>query len=316
MRVLSSPEALADAAPRVVFCAGSFDGVHRGHRALLAAARERARASGAQVWALTFEPHPLAVLAPDAAPPLLSPGALRLEALADAGADGCLLLPFNRETAALSPADFCTRVLGPWTGAAPGRSATVVAGPNWRFGRARAGALRDVSALTGGRVGTLLVPLLERRGAPVSSSRIRDAVRAGDLEAAADLLGRPFRTRDRALAGRSRGVGTRLGAPTANLLPEGGALPPVGVYAVDVLPEGAAEPPLRAVANYGFRPTFPDARPDRPVLEVHVLDFSGNLYGRRLDVLWLRRLRDERRFDSPESLAAQIRLDAQAARML
>ena len=161
------------------------------------------------------------MLAPDAAPPLLSPGALRLEALADAGADGCLLLPFDRETAALSPADFCTRVLGPWTGAAPGRSATVVAGPNWRFGRARAGALRDVSALTGGRVGTLLVPLLERRGAPVSSSRIRDAVRAGDLEAAADLLGRPFRTRDRALAGRSRGVGTRLGAPTANLLPEG-----------------------------------------------------------------------------------------------
>ena len=314
MRVLSSPEALAASVPRVVFCAGSFDGVHRGHRALLDAARALARDRGAEVWALTFEPHPLAVLAPDAAPPLLSPGDLRLEALADAGADGCLLLPFSRGTAALSPADFCARAFGPWSGAAPGRAAWVAAGPNWRFGRGRAGALGDVPALTGGRVGVRLVPLLEDGGSPISSSRIRAAVRAGDLGEAARLLGRPFRTRDRALAGRSRGVGTRLGAPTANLLPEGGAVPPVGVYAVDVLPEGADGAPLRAVANYGFRPTFPDARPDRPVLEVHVLDFAGDLYGRRLDVLWLRRLRDERRFESPEALAEQIRRDAAAAR--
>ena len=126
MRVLSSPEALAASVPRVVFCAGSFDGVHRGHRALLDAARALARDRGAEVWALTFEPHPLAVLAPDAAPPLLSPGDLRLEALADAGADGCLLLPFSRGTAALSPADFCARAFGPWSGAAPGRLPSAV----------------------------------------------------------------------------------------------------------------------------------------------------------------------------------------------
>ena len=316
MRVLSSPEALAVSAPRVVFCAGSFDGVHRGHRALLAAARDLAHSRGAEVWALTFEPHPLTVLAPEAAPPLLSPGDLRLEALADAGADGCLLLPFTKELAALSPADFCARAFGPWSGAETGRAAAIVAGPNWRFGRSRAGAIGDVPALTGGRVGARLVPLLEEGGAPISSTRIRQAVRAGRLEEAAALLGRPFRTRDRALAGRSRGIGTQLGAPTANLLPEGGATPPDGVYAVDVIPEGTDGAPLRAVANYGFRPTFPDARPDRPVLEVHVLDFAGDLYGRRLDVLWLRRLRDERRFPSPDALAAQIRLDATAARSL
>ena len=298
----------------MVFAAGFFDGVHLGHRAILRAAREMARARGASAWALTFEPHPLAVVAPERAPALLTPGATRFEALAAAGAEGCLALPFTPELAGLEPAAFVRRVLG----AAPGPVA-VVAGPDWRFGRARAGRLADMPALSCGAIDVREVPFETVAGAPASSSRVRDAVRAGQLALATALLGRPYAIRERALgAGQGRGVGTKLGAPTANVLPASPVLPPTGVYAVDVAvraEEGGApgEAPRRAVANFGFRPTFPDARPDRPLLEIHIPGFEGDLHGRALDVAWLRRLRGERAFATSEALAAQIRADVEEA---
>lgn len=313
MRIVRLPEEVEVGSGGVVFAAGFFDGVHIGHRAILRAAREWARDRGAAAWALTFDPHPLAVLAPDRAPALLTPGATRFEALEAAGAEGCLALPFSPEFASMEPAEFVRRVLG----AVPGPVA-VVAGPDWRFGRARAGKLANLSALSDGAIAAREVPFETVAGAPASSSRVRDAVRAGQLALATAMLGRPYAIRERALgAAEGRGVGAKLGAPTANVLPESPVLPPTGVYAVDVAVRAEDGVPAlrarRAVANFGFRPTFPDARPDRPLLEVFIPGFEGDLHGRALDVAWRRRLRGERAFESPAALAAQIRADAEEA---
>ena len=332
MRIVERPEDVVGGSGGVVLAAGFFDGVHVGHRAILREARERARVRGAAAWALTFDPHPLAVLAPDRAPALLTPGATRFEALESAGAEGVLALPFTPELAAMEPAEFVRRVLG----AVPGPVA-VVAGPDWRFGRARAGRLADLPALSLLSDGTGIgvsggasrprraaaievheVPFVDVAGAPASSSRVRDAVRAGQLALATALLGRPYAIRERALgAAEGRGVGTKLGAPTANVQPESPVLPPTGVYAVDVAVRAEHDAPAlrarRAVANFGFRPTFPDARPDRPLLEVFIPGFEGDLHGRALDIAWRRRLRGERAFESPAALAAQIRADAEEA---
>ena len=332
MRIVERPEEVDVGSGGVVFAAGFFDGVHVGHRAILRAAREWARDRGAAAWALTFDPHPLAVLAPDRAPALLTPGATRFEALEAAGAEGCLALPFSPELASMEPAEFVRRVLG----AVPGPVA-VVAGPDWRFGRGRAGSLADLPALWRAFVGAedaasggasrprraaaievREVPFEMVAGAPASSSRVRDAVRAGQLALTTAMLGRPYAIRERALgAAEGRGVGAKLGAPTANILPESPVLPPTGVYAVDVAVRAEDSAPAlrarRAVANFGFRPTFPDARPDRPLLEVFIPGFEGDLHGRALDVAWRRRLRGERAFESPSALAAQIRADAEEA---
>ena len=307
MRIVRRPEETEVGPGGAVLAAGFFDGVHVGHRAILRAAREWARDRGAAAWALTFDPHPLAVLAPERAPALLTPGGMRFEALAAAGLDGCLRVPFTRALASLAPDAFVSRVLAPV--AARAGALAVVAGPNWRFGAGRAGSLASLP------FETREVPFAVRDGAPVSSSRVRAAVAAGDLAAAAAMLGRPHETRETALpASQGRGVGAALGAPTANVFPAGPVLPPPGVYALDVTLPGETAP-RRAVANFGYRPTFPDARPDRPLLEIHVLgDVPGDLHGAPLSLAWLRRLRDERAFASPADLAAQIRADAAAAR--
>ena len=308
------PETLARAVPRVVFCAGFFDGVHVGHRALLAAAVAEARARHSVPAVLTMDPHPLAVLRPDAAPALVVPETeRRLALLSGAGMEACLLLPFTRETAATSPEDFVRVTFGPWL-RDPDRSCFLVCGPNWRFGAGRAGTPEALPALSGGRMGVRVEPLAEAGGAPVSSSRVRVAIRKGDVALAAALLGRPWETPLTALGAASgRGVGTRLGAPTANAFLSGALRPACGVYALDVRLAGE-DAWRRAVANYGFRPTFPDARPDEPLLEIHLLGgFEGDLHGRRMDVRWLARIRDERAFSSPAALAAQIKADVSAA---
>ena len=306
MEIAERPEDVEGGAGGVVLAAGFFDGVHLGHRAILDAAHDLARERGAAAWALTFDPHPLAVLAPDRAPPLLTPGPMRFDALAAAGVERCLRLPFTPETAALAPADFASRVLVPI--AARAGALAVVAGPNWRFGSGRAGTLASLP------FETLEVPFVDRGGAPVSSTRIREAIAAGNLGEAAAMLGRPYETRETALpAASGRGVGTALGAPTANVFPSAPVLPPPGVYALDVRLPGETAP-RRAVANFGFRPTFPDARPDRPLLEIHLLGaVPDDLHGTPLSIFWLRRLRDERTFDTPAALATQIRSDAAEA---
>lgn len=318
MLVVHSPDEVARVAPRVVFAAGYFDGLHRGHCALLSEAVALAKERGARAWVMTFDPHPLSVVAPERCPPQLTTLSERLEKLrCMEGLAGCLVLPFTKDFAAMSPMAFIRHTLGAWLGES-GRYCGVVSGPNWHFGHGHSGALADLPTMTEGAVEIREVPFVIWDGEPVSSTRIRAAIRGGDLESATAMLGRPYQIVEHAEPAPTRGVGTQIGAPTANVLAHSAVMPPIGVYAVDVRIErdGEADVWHRAVANYGYRPTFPDARPDRPVLEIHILGHEGALYGAGLEIAFLKRLRGERAFETPTALGAQIRLDIAQAQAL
>ncbi len=311
MTILDSPAALAECVPALVAAAGFFDGVHLGHQAILAEAVARARAQGAQAWALTFEPHPLAIVAPARRPLLLTALELRLERLAESGVDGCLLMPFTPALAARTASEFVADVFGGWM--MPGRRCTVVAGENWRFGRARAGDLAALRVIGGGAIGTYEAPTVTLGGERVCSSAIRQAVLNGDLPRATAMLGRPHAIRETTIAGR--GVGGGIGFATANMRPSAEVLPPVGVYEVAASRLRHREAGwMKGVANLGFCPTFEDAALVAPMLEVHLLDFAGDLHDETLDVRFIRRLRDEIRFDSTAALVRQIRRDIAAVR--
>lgn len=310
MILLHSMADLAATGARVSLAAGCFDGVHRGHRRVLTAAIARARALSGQAWVLTFSPHPRALLAPDSPPALLTPPALRNALLAELGIDGIVTLPFTPELASLSPAEFVHQHLlhGEW---AP---EVIFSGTTWRFGNHAAAALADIPALSHERIRVRpIAPLLDD-GAPVSSTRIRAALSAGDLPLAERLLGRPFALQGAITHGR--GIGRTLSAATANLdLPDG--IPPLrpGVYAAtatwsDSATRHASAP---AVVNIGLRPTFHDATSGIPSVEAHLLHFSGDLYGKTLRLHLRTYLREERAFPSPEALAQQIQRDAAQA---
>ena len=317
MRILHDLADLARTSPRVSLAAGTFDGVHRGHARVLRAAVARARAVGGEAWALTFEPHPHAMLRPAEAPAILTPPNLRNTFLEESGLDGVVVLPFTPDLAALPPEEFVRRHLmhGDW---AP---EVVFAGEDWRFGAGGAGRLADLAALSGGRIRVRVIPELLDGGTPVSSTRIRAALAEGDVATAARLLGRPYRLSGTVEHGR--GVGRSLDAATANLaVPPGTAIPKPGVYATTV---DCAFPDVHfckgieckdfycAVVNIGVRPTFHDSESGRQTIEAHLIGFSGDLYGKDLDLDFIARLRDERAFDSPEALAAQIQRDIEAA---
>jgi riboflavin kinase/FMN adenylyltransferase len=287
-----------------VVALGNFDGLHLGHRAIMQRTRELARARAADAIAFTFYPHPIAVLAPERAPVMITSLAGRLEALRDAGLAGVVVQRFTRRFAALEPEEFVREVLV----GALGVSAVVV-GYNVTFGRERRGTPELLSQL--GRehgFAVEIVPPVAVGEHTVSSSAIRRLLGVGDVRQAAALLGRPHTLVGRVRPGDRRGA--TIGFPTANVFPRGGILPPDGVYAVRV--GIGAEPATRpGVANLGTNPTF-GAVGRR--LETHLLDFDGDLYGARLRVAFVQRLREEQRFPSVQALVAQIHSDAQAAR--
>jgi riboflavin kinase/FMN adenylyltransferase len=282
---------------------GNFDGVHRGHQALVTATLAQARERSLRCVALTFDPHPAQVLQPDRAPRRLMTPEQKAEQLAALGVDALAVLPFTPELAAETPEGFATKVLARRLGAA-----VAVVGEDFRFGRGRAGDVAELRRL-GERLGFEVVslpPVLED-GLPVSSTRIRESLETGDVRNAAALLGRPYFVEGVVVRGDGRG--RRLGIPTANLAVENEILPRDGVYAARVwLREGPSRP---AVANLGLRPTFGSGA---LTLETHILDFEGDLYGQRLRVAFAVRLRDERPFPGPDALVAQIREDLAAAR--
>ncbi len=290
-----------------VVSVGNFDGVHRGHQALATAVADEAHTRAASAVVLTFDPHPSRILAPERAPATLMTLEQRAEALATLGIDRLAVLPFTRELAAEPAESFAKRVLLEAVGARE-----VVVGANFRFGRGRAG---DVSSLRqyGARLGfevRAMEPVLDEE-APISSTRVRAAIARGDVAAAARLLGRPYFV-DGAVV-RGEGRGRSLGFPTANLEPLNETLPAAGVYACRCSVDGRHTDRFAAVVNLGRRPTFGAAGLR---LEAHLLDFSEDLYGRSLRVLFEARLRDEERFEGPESLVEQIRRDVVAARGL
>lgn len=269
--------------PRAV-ALGTFDGVHLGHRRVL----EAARAAGPAPTVVTFDPHPRVALGYGVE--LLVPLGRRLELLSEAGIEETLVVDFDLELAQLEPEAFAEQVLRPLG------TEVVVAGANFRFGRGRAGDLELLQSLG---FDARAVPLVEG----VSSTRIRDLLRAGEVERAAGLLGRPAELAGTVVAGDARG-GT-LGFPTANLRPEPGLLVPgYGIYA------GAADGHLAAI-SIGTNPHYGG---DERRIEAFLLDFAGDLYGRRLTLELWERLRDERAFDGESELVEQIARDVEATR--
>ena len=295
--------------PSPVVTVGNFDGVHRGHQALVRATREEARSLGGTSVVLTFDPHPSRVLSPDRAPASLMTLAQKAEVLGELGVDRLAVLPFGIELSRKDPAEFARHVLSDTLGAR-----VVVVGTNFRFGRARSGDVTLLARLgeaVGFRVRTL-DPVLEE-GAPISSSRIREALARGDVSAARLLAGRPFFVDGTVVRGEGRG--RTLGIPTANLEVENETVPGGGVYVgwAHVRPRDQGGEPLPAVVNVGRRPTFGGVA---LTVEAHLIDFGGDLYGRGLRLEFLERLRPESRFPSVDALVQQIHADVAAARRI
>lgn len=300
---------------------GIFDGVHRGHQVILRRAVTRAKALKSIPIVVTFHPHPLMVLNPPLAPPLLLSLKQRLEAFKRCGIRGAVVVPFTRAFSRWTPEQFVRRLL---VGAL--RAREVVVGHDFGFGVGRSGRAATLQRL-GRRFGfkVHVIGPVKIAGERIASNRIRQKIRAGCLDKAARFLGRPVTVVGVCVPGSGRG--RKLGFPTANLRLEAGVPPPVGVYAVSARVGNRRIP---GMANLGFRPTFGDA-PKRdtpllsvrarvspcgtsPLLEVHLFGMRRALYGRRLEVAFHRRLRPERRFPSAEALEAQMESDARRAR--
>ncbi|HRD92283.1 MAG TPA: bifunctional riboflavin kinase/FAD synthetase [Accumulibacter sp.] len=286
-----------------VLTIGNFDGVHLGHRALLARLTATAAQVGLPAAVLTFEPHPREFFAPESAPPRLSTLREKLELIADDGVAIAYVCHFNARFAALSAGEFIERVL---VGAL--RVRHLIVGDDFRFGARRTGdfaLLRDAGADLGFCVEAMDSVTLE--GERASSSAVRDALQDGRLEHAARLLGRPYSIDGRVVRGEQ--IGRQLGFATANIRIKHERPPLQGVFAVEV--KGLPGGPHRGAANLGYRPTAHQA--SRPLLEVHLFDFSADIYGAHLNVRFLHKLRDEMKFPDFNALKAQIARDVEAA---
>ena len=284
---------LPDAAPRASgsrrVAIGTFDGVHLGHRAVI----------GDSDTVLTFEPHPQSVIHPESQPKLLNPLNVKRDLIAGLGVEELVVIPFDREFAALSAERFVQDVLVDRLGASE-----ISVGENFRFGAKAKGTAEFLAARE--EFHTRVVPLVEVAGETVSSSHIRGLVAAGDVAGASEFLGGPYLFEGEVVHGDKRG--RELGMPTANIVPDEKLLSPGhGVYAAWAHGHPAA-------VNVGVRPTFATGR--GLLVEAYLLDFDGDLYGETLRIAFLPRLRGEKRFDSVEELVAQMRLDVDRARQI
>lgn len=282
---------------------GNFDGVHLGHRAIVARLREHAAALRLPARVVLFEPQPVEFFRPQAAEPRLMRLREKLAALDTLAVDQVLCLRFDAHLAGMPREDFVDRLLVQGMGVRH-----LVVGPDFCFGHRRQGNV-DYLATVGDAAGfgVEVAPPLQLEGERVSSTAVRQHLAAGDLGGAARLLGRPYTLHGRVSHGDARG--RTLGFPTLNLPLRRRAVSLRGVFAVRVT--GLAPAPLPAVANLGWRPTVGGSY---PLLEVHVLDFSAEVYGRRVEIEFVRRLRDEQRFDGLDALRRQIDDDVRAAR--
>lgn len=288
----------------VVLAIGNFDGVHLGHAALIRRLAEVAENSQLAPTVLTFEPHPREFFAPESAPARLTTLREKLELLGDSGVAQVMICPFSGAFAALSAEEFIEQVLV--------RGCQVrhlIIGDDFRFGRGRTG---DFALLheAGQRFGFTVEAMgsITVAGERVSSSAVRKALAVGDMEHAAQLLGRPYIIDGQVAHGQK--LGRQLGFATANLRIKHNPLPMSGVFAVEV--SGLGERPLPGVANLGVRPTVGGTR---PLLEVHLFDFDRDIYGAHISVRFVHKLRNEQRFPNFDALKAQIAADAAAARV-
>jgi riboflavin kinase / FMN adenylyltransferase len=288
-----------------VLALGNFDGLHRGHMKIIERVRRVASERAATAVVMTFDPHPPRVVRPDKAPPLLMTKAQRLEALSRAGIDGVAVVRFTPELSQWDPETFVHTVLADWL-----RVSVVWVGANFLFGRDRAGnfsMLRSLGARYGFR--TEKIDPVRYKEFVVSSTRIRRLISEGRVDEAGALLGHPYTIEGDVVHGDERG--RQIGVPTANIVSDNELIPPLGVYATTVRLDGVIYP---SVTNVGVRPTFGDD--GRVVVETHLLGTTLDLYGRRLVLGFIQRVRDERRFDDVEQLKAQIASDVQKTRTL
>ncbi len=291
-------------------CMGAFDGLHRGHRALI----ERARASGEHVALVTFDPHPARVLAPERAPRLLQTPTQRLRVAESLGVHSIVLLPFDREMARLSPDAFVERYIVDGL-----RPAALVVGADFRFGAGRAGDVKKLGELLAPAGIELVVvpPVVDEHGAKLGSTEVRAAIEAGDMQRAGAILGRWHAVHGPVVAGAKRG--RAIGYPTANIDVADAYVPPLGIYATVLAVWDPRSPDYGAVwpsvSSVGRNPTF--VAGEGPVtVEAHVLDrdLGERLYGMEVELSFVARLRDEEKFDSVEALVARIDRDCEEAR--
>ena len=293
-----------------VVCIGAFDGLHLGHRALVRHAVERARALGVPAVALGFEPLPRELFARGAPPPRLLSARAKAEGLCALGIDQVGLLRFSHAMAAVTAEDFVRRVLVDFL-----HAREVWVGPEFRFGKARGGDLALLQrmgaelAATGQGFTAGEIEPVRLDGERVSANRIRAALQAGDFDLATRLLGRPFSIGGRVIHGAK--LGRTLGYPTANLRLPGKVPPLAGIHAVRV--HGIGADPLPGVSSLGTRPSVAGTG---LLLEVHLFDFDADLYGRRIEVEFVAKLRDEEKFDDLLALTVQMQLDEQRARAI
>lgn len=282
---------------------GNFDGVHLGHRAVIAQLRRRSEELGRPSMVVEFEPQPQEYFRGTDAPARLTPLRDKLALLSELGVDYLLCLRFTPALAATSAGDFIRDVLVEELGVHH-----LVVGDDFRFGHGRRG---DFATLVeaGRRLGFSVeeADTYQVDGARVSSTRIRESLRNGEFGRAGRLLGRPFRIAGRVIHGDKRG--REWGFPTVNIAMDRRRLPFTGIYAVEVF--GIGERAVRGVASIGVRPTLPG--PARALLEIHLLDFDGDLYGRRIEVGFLDKIRDEERFEDFDALRKQIAADIERA---
>lgn len=286
-----------DPRARTVLTIGNFDGVHCGHRRILERVVQRARQQNCIAAALTFSPHPMRVLRPESAPPLIETLSQRIERMRQIGLDAVFVMPFDPAAAALTPLEFVSQIV-----AGTLRACAVLVGENFRFGHRQAGDVHLLEEF--GRkfdFDSECVPYLTIRNSVVSSSAVRTAISRGEMEQAARFLGRAF-----SLVGEIRpgtGTGRRFVFPTLNLSTEQELLPARGVYVTEVIVRGRT---YRAATNVGMRPTFDGSRLS---IESHLFNFSEEINAGPLDVHFWHRLRDEQKFPSPEALREQIQRD-------
>ena len=296
MRVIRQPSELEIRDAPVCVALGFFDGVHFGHQAVLAQTLADAAEWQALPVVITFDQHPSSVIAPEHAPALVYPLEKRLQVLQDCGIRAALLLHFDLALSRVRAPDFIRQLTSDF-----GRLASVSVGMNFGFGHRRAGNFELLKEMSGplGFQARGVAPV-QFAGGPVSSTRVRDAIREGRFDLAGDLLGRPYSLAGTVVKGDQRG--RQLGFPTANLDVSGLAIPPGGVYAAKAKIGSAWHP---AAVNIGHRPTL-DSNSSSLRVEAHLLDFSGNLYGSSLELVFLAKLREEIRFSTLEALQSQI----------
>jgi riboflavin kinase / FMN adenylyltransferase len=306
MKIVYDASALQPAPRPVCAAIGVFDGVHLGHQRVLAQIlTDAAQHQGVSV-VVTFDRHPNAVVRPDNVPPLIYPLDKKLDVIASLGVEAAYVIRFDKAFSQIPGEQFVRGLAHDF-----GQINSICVGDGFMFGARRSGNVALLRQL-GGELGFALhaLPDVELDGQSVSSTRIRDTVRAGDFTLAGRMLARPYALRGTVIQGQ--GLGRKLSFPTANLDITGLLTPPPGVYAADAQIAGARH---RAAVNIGHRPTIHSADPQLHV-EAHLLDFDGDLYGQALELVFLKKLREEKKFPTPAALRSQIAEDVKQTRKL